>query len=84
MRRNDQFLAKTNRYLHNFYVINEKSTIFLHWSHIYLYLQKLNDYYYLCYISILLSHAINSILDTSHAKNQPSHKFATFNLTAKQ
>ena len=36
-----------------------------------LYLQKLNRYHYLQYISILPSYVINSILDIQHAKNYP-------------
>jgi len=51
---------------------------------IHLYLCKLNGHHYLHYTSIPLSHAINSLLDAAHAKNQPSHRFATFNLTDKQ
>jgi len=50
---------------------------------IFIYLH-LNSHHHLCYTFILSSHAINSILDTSHAKNQPSHRFVTFNLMAKQ
>ena len=51
---------------------------------IYLYLQKLNGHHHLHYASIPPSHAINSLLDLAHAKNQSAHKFATSNLTNKQ
>ena len=51
---------------------------------IYLHLQKLNGRHHLQYASIPPSHAINSLLDLAHAKNQPAHKFATSNLTNKQ
>jgi len=48
-----------------------------------LYLWKLNSRHYLRYTSIPSSHAINSLLDSQHTKNQPLHKAATSNLTVK-
>jgi len=36
-----------------------------------LHLCKLNGRHHLCYASIPLSHAINSLLNSQHAKNQP-------------
>jgi len=50
----------------------------------YLHLQKLNGCHHLYYVSIFPSHAINSLLDSQHAKNQPLHRFSTSNLTSKQ
>jgi len=44
----------------------------------------LNSCHHLHYASIPPLHAINSILDTPHAKNQPSYRFTTANLIAKQ
>jgi len=35
-------------------------------------------------LSLLPSYAINSLLDSQHAKNQPPHRVATSKLTAKQ
>jgi len=49
-----------------------------------LHLRKLNGRHHLCYASIPPSHAINSLLDSQHAKNQMPHKTATSKLTAKQ
>jgi len=49
-----------------------------------LYLYKLNGRHHLHYISIPPSHAINSLLDSQHAKNQTPHKTTTSKLTAKQ
>ena len=49
-----------------------------------LHLWKLNSRYYLCYTSIPLLHAINSLLDSYHFKNQPLHRVATSKLTMKQ
>jgi len=37
-----------------------------------------------CYASIPSSHAINSLLDSQHTKDQPPHKFSTSNLIPKQ
>jgi len=51
---------------------------------IHLHLCKLNGRHHLCYASIPPSHAINSLLDTAHTKNQPSHRFVTSNLIDKQ
>ena len=51
---------------------------------IYLHLWKLNSYYYFHYASISLFHAINSLLDSQHTKNQPPHRFSTSNLIPKQ
>ena len=47
-------------------------------------LQKLNGHYHLHYVSIPSSHAINSLLDSQHAKDQPPHKFSISDLTSKQ
>jgi len=49
-----------------------------------LHLRKLNGRHHLRYTSIPPSHAINSLLDSQHAKNQTPHKTATFKLTMKQ
>jgi len=49
-----------------------------------LHLQKLNSRHHLWYASILSSHAINSLLNSQHAKNQPLYKAAISNLTVKQ
>ena len=49
-----------------------------------LHLHKLNGRYHLCYMSIPPSHAINSLLDSQHARNQTTHKTATSKLTVKQ
>jgi len=49
-----------------------------------LYLRKLNGRHHLRYASIPPSHAINSLLDSQHAKNQAPHKTATSKLTMKQ
>ena len=49
-----------------------------------LHLRKLNGRHHLRYASIPPSHAINSLLDSQHAKNQAPHKTATSKLTAKQ
>jgi len=49
-----------------------------------LYLCKLNSRHYLQYASIPPLHAINSLLDSQHAKNQPPHRVTTSKLTAKQ
>jgi len=49
-----------------------------------LHLCKLNRCHYLYYALIPSSHAINSILDSQHAKGYSSHKFSTSNLTTKQ
>ena len=45
---------------------------------------KLNGRHHLRYGSILSMHAINSLLDSQHAKNHPPHKTATSKLTDKQ
>ena len=49
-----------------------------------LYLCKLNSRHHLHYVSIPSSHAINSLLDSQHAKNQTPHKTATSKLIMKQ
>ena len=49
-----------------------------------LHLCKLNNRHHLWYVSIPPLHAINLLLDSQHAKNQPSHRVATSKLTAKQ
>ena len=49
-----------------------------------LYLCKLNGKHHLWYASIPPSHAINSLLDTQHTKEQPPHRIATPKLTTKQ
>ena len=49
-----------------------------------LHLCKLNGRHHLHYAFIPLSYAINSLLDSQHAKNQTPHKIATSKLTAKQ
>ena len=49
-----------------------------------LYLCKLNGRHYLWYASIPFFYAINSVLNTQHAKGQPPHRIATSRLTAKQ
>jgi len=49
-----------------------------------LHMHKLNGRHYLRYGSILSSYAINSLLDSQHAKNYPPHKAATSKLTDKQ
>ena len=49
-----------------------------------LHLCKLNSRHHLHYASIPLSHAINSLLNSQHAKNQTPHRAATSNLTVKQ
>jgi len=49
-----------------------------------LYLCKLNGRHYLWYASIPSFYAINSVLNTQHAKGQPPHRIATSRLTAKQ
>ena len=49
-----------------------------------LHLCKLNNRHHLWYASISPLHAINLLLDSQHAKNQPSHRVATSKLTAKQ
>ena len=49
-----------------------------------LYLKKLNGHHHLHYASIPRNHAVNSLLDSQHAKNVSSHKFALSNLTDKQ
>jgi len=51
---------------------------------IFSHLQKLNGCHYLCYASVPPSHAINSLLDLQHAKDQPPHKFSMSSLTPKQ
>ena len=48
-----------------------------------LHLCKLNGRHHLRYVSIPSSHAINLLLDSQHAKNQPPHRVATSKLTAK-
>jgi len=47
-------------------------------------MRKLNGRHHLRYSSILSTHAINSLLDSQHAKNHPPHKTATSKLTSKQ
>ena len=47
-------------------------------------MRKLNSRHHLRYSSILSSHAINSLLDSQHAKNHPPYKAATSKLTNKQ
>jgi len=49
-----------------------------------LHLRKLDGRHHLHYASIPPLHAINSLLDPQHAKNQIPHKTATFKLTTKQ
>ena len=49
-----------------------------------LHLRKLNSRHHLHYASISPSHAINSLLDSQHAKNQTPYKTATSKLTMKQ
>jgi len=49
-----------------------------------LHLRKLNGKHHLHYASIPPSHAINSLLDFQHAKNQVPYKTAMFKLTTKQ
>ena len=49
-----------------------------------LHMHKLNGRHHLRYGSILSTHAINSLLDSQHAKNHPPHKTATSKLTSKQ
>jgi len=49
-----------------------------------LYFKKLNGGHHLCYASIPHNHAVNSLLDSQHAKNTSSHKFTLSNLTDKQ
>ena len=49
-----------------------------------LHMCKLNGRHHLRYSSIPSSHAINSLLDSQHAKNHPPHKAATSKLTDKQ
>ena len=49
-----------------------------------LHMRKLNGRHHLRYGSIPSLHAINSLLDSQHAKNHPPHKAATFKLTDKQ
>jgi len=49
-----------------------------------LYLRKLNGRHHLRCASIPPSHAINSLLDSQHTKNQAPHKTVTSKLTAKQ
>jgi len=45
---------------------------------------KLNGRHHLCYVSIPPSHAINSLLDPQHTKNQTPYKTATSKLMTKQ
>jgi len=49
-----------------------------------LHMCKLNSRHHLRYGSIPSSHAINSLLDSQHAKNHPLHKVAISKLTDKQ
>jgi len=49
-----------------------------------LHMRKLNGRHHLRYSSILSMHAINSLLDSQHAKNHPPHKTTTSKLTNKQ
>jgi len=49
-----------------------------------LHLCKLNSRHHLWYASIPSFYAINSLLDTQHAKEQPPHRIVTSKLTAKQ
>jgi len=49
-----------------------------------LYMCKLNGRHHLRYSSVPSSHAINSLLDSQHAKNHPPYKAATSKLTDKQ
>ena len=48
-----------------------------------LHLHKLNSRHHLCYASILPLHAINSLQDSHHSKNQTFHRVATSKLTMK-
>ena len=45
---------------------------------------KLNDRHHLYYASLTPSYAINSLLDSQHAKGQPPHKMAMSKLISKQ
>ena len=47
-------------------------------------MRKLNGRHHLRYGSIPSTHAINSLLDSQHAKNHPPHKTTTSKLTNKQ
>jgi len=47
-------------------------------------MRKLNGRHHLRYGSIPSTHAINSLLDSQHAKNHPPHKTTTSKLTGKQ
>jgi len=47
-------------------------------------LRKLNGHHHLRYASILLSYAINSLLDHQHSKNQKPHKYSMANFMNKQ
>jgi len=47
-------------------------------------MHKLNGRHHLRYGSIPSTYAINSLLDSQHAKNHPPHKTATSKLTDKQ
>jgi len=49
-----------------------------------LHLTKLNGHHYLHYASIPCNYAVNSLLDSQHAKNASPHKFSLSNLTDKQ
>ena len=49
-----------------------------------LYLRKLNGRHHLRYVTIPLSHVINSLLDHPHSKNQKPHKYSLANFTSKQ
>ena len=49
-----------------------------------MYLCKLNGRHHLRYASIPLSHAINSLLESQHTKEQPPHRMATSKLTTRQ
>jgi len=49
-----------------------------------LHLHKLNGRHHLRYASIPFLHAINSLFDSQHAKNQLPHRVTTSKLTAKQ
>ena len=49
-----------------------------------LHLHKLNGRHHLWYAFIPPSHAINSLINTQHAKGQPPYRIATSKLTTKQ
>jgi len=49
-----------------------------------LYLKKLNGCHHLRYVTIHLSHAINTLFDKHQNRNQNQHKFTLANLTNKQ